>query len=140
MNRNLLIGLGVFLAVVAIGFFLVRKPSSTTKEVPVPGSNVEEKIVNEGPAREITVTANEYSFNPAGISVKAGEKIKLTLVNAGSVSHNLTIDELNVKTKLVSPGKSDTIEFTAEGDSNLVFYCNVGNHRNLGMEGKLEIK
>lgn len=140
MNKNLLIALGVFLAVIAAGLFLIRKPATTTKGVPVPGSDVTEKMVNEDPAREITVTANEYSFNPAGISVKTGEKIKLTLVNAGSTSHNFIIDKLNVQTKLVTPGKSDIVEFTAEGDMDLVFYCGIGNHRNLGMEGKIEIE
>jgi len=142
MNRNLLIGLGIFLAVIAIGFFLVKRPSPATNAMPVPGSNVEEKTVNEDalPAREITVTGTDYAFNPKSISVKAGEKIKLTFVNAGGTVHNFVIDELDVQTKMIGPGKSETVEFTAEGDSTLTFYCGVSNHRNLGMEGELTIE
>ena len=140
MNKNLLIGLGVFLAVIAAGFSLVGKPAVTTNTMPVPGSSVEEKIASEDttPAREITVTGTEYSFDSANITVKSGEKIKLTFVNAGSILHNLVIDELGIQTKMISPGKSETIEFTAEGNSTLTFYCGVSNHRALGMEGELK--
>ena len=141
MNKNLLIGLGVFLAVVASGFFLVRKSSPATNAMPTSGPGIGEQTVSDDatPAREITVTGTEYSFNPASIAVKKGERVRLTFVNAGTTLHNLVIDELNVATKMVSPGKSDTIEFAAEGDGTLAFYCGVSNHKNLGMEGELKI-
>lgn len=154
MNRNLLtgalagqallIGVGIFVAVVVAGFFLVKKPTSptSTQGMPLPQSTTEEKVVTEdlSPAREITVTGTEYSYNPASIIAKKGEKIKLTFINAGATTHNLVIDALNVKTKMVAPGKSDTIEFTLESDTNLVFYCSVPNHRNLGMEGEIKLE
>ncbi len=140
MNRNLLIVFGVFIAVILAGLIFIKKPATKTAGMPVPGSTAEEKVVNEEPAREITVTGTEYSFNPATISVKKGEKIKLTFINAGSTLHNLVIDSLGVQTKNVAPGKSDTIEFTVESDADLTYFCSISNHQSLGMEGELKIE
>jgi cytochrome c oxidase subunit 2 len=140
MNRNWLIALGVLIAVAAAGFFFIRKPAIKTAGMPVPESTVEEKTVNTEPAREITVTGTEYSFNPSSITVKKGEKIRLTFINAGSTLHNLVIDDLGVETKKIGPGKSDTIEFSVESDANLTYYCSISNHQSLGMEGELKIE
>lgn len=123
MNKNLLIAVGIFLVMVVVGLFLIKKPTNSGAKL-----------------TEITVTGNEYSYNPASITVKRGERIKLTFINAGTIVHNLVIDELNVKTKMIEPGKSNTIEFTVEGNSTLVFYCSIGNHKALGMKGELKIE
>ena len=129
-------------AVVAAGFFLMRKPKTTTTTMPVPGvTGVEEKAVaTEGEAREIEVSGDEYAYTPSSISVKKGEKVRITFTNNGNLPHNLVIDELALSTKTIVSGKSDMIEFTAEGDADLVFYCSIGNHKNLGMEGTIEVK
>ena len=133
---------GVMVAVVAAGFFLMRKPSApTTSEVPAPGATgVEEKVVEEGEVREIEVSGDEYAYTPSSISVKKGEKVRITFTNNGNLPHNLVIDELALSTKTIVSGKSDMIEFTAEGDADLEFYCSIGNHRNLGMQGELKIE
>lgn len=138
MNKNLLIAAGVFTAIVVVGLFLIKKPATPpqTQGMPVPQLTTQEKIVTN----EVTITGTEYSFNPASIIVKKGESIKLTFVNAGSSPHNLLIGELNIKTKTVFPGKSDTIEFTAKETGIFSFYCAIGNHQSLGMEGKIEIQ
>lgn len=126
------------MAIVVVGLFLTKRPgvSPQTQGMPVPQSTVQEKIVTN----EVTITGTEYSFNPASITVKKGESIKLTFVNAGSSPHNLVIDKLNVKTKNVFPEKSETIEFTTEETGTVSFYCSIGNHQSLGMEGKIEIQ
>lgn len=135
---------GVLIAVLAAGFFLTRKPktTTTTTTMPVPGAtNVEEKkVTQESEVRETAVSGKEYSYTPASITVKKGEKVKIVFTNNGNLPHNLVIDELGVSTKTVAPGKSDTIEFTAEGDANLTFYCSIGTHRAQGMEGTIEVK
>lgn len=145
MNKNLLAGLGVFLAVIIAGIFLIRKPVPiqpiATKGMPVPGSNVSEKIVTDNgtPAREIAVSGNEYSFIPSTITVKKGEKIKIIFTNTGNLPHNLVIDDLNVKTNVIGPGESDSVEFVTDSDSELSYYCSIGGHRDRGMEGKIEL-
>lgn len=143
-TKNIWLFAGVLVAVVVAGVFLVRKPktTATTSGMPVPGATgvEEKKVVEEEEVREIEVSGKEYSFSPSSVSVKKGEKIKITFTNNGNLPHNLVIDELGVSTKTIAPGKSDTVEFTAEGDVNLTFYCNIGNHRAQGMEGTIKIE
>ena len=132
-------------AVVIAGFFLIKKPQITqdTSGMPVPSTTgVEEKTVatDTEPVHEIAVSGDEYAFSPSSISAKKGEKVKLTFTNNGNLPHNLVINELGVFTKTIAPGQIDSIEFTAETDGSLEFYCSIGNHRTQGMEGTLEVK
>lgn len=120
------------------GFFFVRKPVPTTQKITATPTPVSPTTVREG--REIEVSADEYSFSPGAISVKKGEKIRLTFKNTGKLPHNYTIDELGVATKTIGGGQTETIEFTAEKSGTFTYYCGVGNHRSLGMEGKLEVR
>lgn len=89
--------------------------------------------------KEITVTGQNFSFTPSTITVKKGDKVKLTFKNAGGV-HDFTIDELGVKTKQIPGGQSDTVEFIADKAGTFEYYCSVGNHRQLGMKGTLTVE
>lgn len=142
---------GVLVAVILVVFLSPRKKNdqeALTQPVPAPGNEgVEETVVNtdggdveEGSAREIVVEGSEYSFSPASISVREGERVKLTFKNTGNLPHSFVIDELGVSTKTISAGQSETVEFIASSDGDIAFFCSVGNHRSLGMEGVLEVR
>ena len=153
-NKGLLIGLGVLVAAVVIGagFLLfggnkgtstytqtTRSPSPTTtvqsspQGSPTSGSSGQE-------VREITISGSEYKFTPGTINIKTGERVRITFRNTGRLPHNLTIDELDVETDTTPAGKETTVEFTASKGGTFTAYCRVGNHRALGMEGKVEVK
>ncbi len=88
---------------------------------------------------QITVYGSEFEFQPNSIQVKKGETVRLTFINAGTVEHDLVIDELNVRTQRLQPRASETIEFIADKTGTFSFYCSVEGHRQQGMEGKLAI-
>ena len=52
-------------------------------------------------------------------------------------NHDFVIDELNVKTKEIGAGKTDTVELTPNEVGTFEFYCSVGNHKQMGMKGTL---
>lgn len=54
--------------------------------------------------------------------------------------HDFVIDELNVKTKIVKDGESETVEFTPDQTGTFEFYCSVGQHRQMGMKGTLIVE
>lgn len=54
------------------------------------------------------ITIRNHRFEPATISVKAGQKIKLTITNAQSEAAEFESSELN-REKVVPPGSSATI-------------------------------
>jgi len=93
-----------------------------------------------GEAREIEVEGSEFSFSPSSITFAQGEKVRLTFKNTGKNPHNFVIDELGVSTKTIPGGGSDTVEFTAGKSGTFTFYCAVGNHRQQGMEGELNVQ
>lgn len=93
-----------------------------------------------GDVRTIEVEASEFSFRPAEIRVERDETVRLELVNAGQISHNLHLDGVDVKTETVQAGATDTIEFTASESGTIRFHCNVPGHEEAGMKGRLVVE
>lgn len=88
---------------------------------------------------KITVKANEFSYDVKEITVKKGEPVTITLVNEEGM-HDLLIDEFNVKTKELGAGEEETITFTPDKAGTFEYYCSVGEHRKMGMVGKLIVE
>jgi len=139
-NKGLLIII-ILVVLLVGGYFLfvgrtktLPAPGSVTREVPFNGGEVVTSV------RAVQLEGKEFSFTPSSISVKAGEKVRVSFTNAGSFPHNITFDGLNVASDTISPGESTTVEFTASESGTFNFYCSVGNHRAQGMEGSLEVE
>lgn len=122
-------------AVMEDGVMLEESAGQGGVMMPVPGENVAEKEA----IREIAVTARSFSFSPATITVKKGETVRLTLKNTGGL-HDLRIDEFKAATKQLQAGEEETIEFIADKTGTFEYYCSVGNHRAMGMVGKLIVE
>jgi nitrosocyanin len=91
-------------------------------------------------AKEFTVEAFEYTFDPLRLSVKKGSRVKITIKNTGSIVHNFVIDEFNVSSGDLNPGESAVVEFTADQSGSFAYYCSIPGHRDLGMEGKITVE
>lgn len=138
----------VIVIIAAVGYFIYgvqgksNEPSSMADVTETEETKDEEESMIEENAsvREIEVEGSEYSFSPSTITVTEGEVIKLTFTNTGAMPHNFIIDELGVNSNIIANGQSDTVEFTANRSGTFAFYCSVGNHRNLGMEGEIDVQ
>jgi nitrite reductase (NO-forming) len=53
------------------------------------------------------------------------------------MSHDFVIDELGVQSDKVNNGETATVQFVADKVGTFEYYCSVGNHRAMGMVGKL---
>jgi plastocyanin len=92
-------------------------------------------------ANEISLAAFEFGFTPGELTVRAGEKVTLTLTNtSGKMTHDWVVEGTDIRTKILNKGETDTIEFTIDEPGTYTFYCSVGNHRAQGMEGTLIVK
>ncbi len=158
MNKSMILGIGLVLLVAVVGggflFFNQNQQDSSTPTQPlpqgVPGSEINgtEVIVGEhdgdtmmeAEVNEIVVEASNFEFTPSAFSVKAGDKVSLTLKVVEGF-HDLVIEELDgVATNQIQADGEETIEFTVpEGVDSLTFFCSVGNHRALGMEGTITV-
>jgi uncharacterized cupredoxin-like copper-binding protein len=91
-------------------------------------------------SQAITVTARDtMRFEPSTITVRAGEPIQLTLVNAGKMPHDFTLREgvaRRVKVE-AGPGKSASGTFTIDRPGTYTFICDVSGHEAAGMKGTI---
>lgn len=146
MNRGLIIGIGVLAGAAIIAYLAIGQMSGEKtavsqpqqKQQPViqqeasPGSSLQSEMV-------INVTGSEYKYTPTAIDLVAGKPVKVVFKNGGKLPHDLMISDLGIKTSVIAGGKEETISFTPEKSGTFTFYCSVGNHRQLGMEGKLKV-
>jgi len=136
----LLVGAGCFGSSTAT----VSKGSPPPTEPPpaAAGANVQ-LGVNAGAAlgevREVMITAKQFSFEPAEVRVKVGERIRL-VVKSPDTTHGLAIPAFNVN-MTIEQGQSATAEFTADKAGTYPFFCSVfcGSGHG-GMKGSLIVE
>ncbi|MDP3941122.1 MAG: cupredoxin domain-containing protein [bacterium] len=161
-NRNMLI-IGLFVVIVLGvlgGIFVMNKSKSVptptpapqvTEATPTPEGAVVEVTQEASPSggamssetagatKTFNITASSFKFNPATITVKKGDSVTIVLTNSGG-NHNLVVDEFNARTKDLPSGATDTITFVANKAGTFEYYCSIGNHRQMGMVGKLIVQ
>jgi cytochrome c oxidase subunit II len=89
--------------------------------------------------KEIRMTAKKYEYDPAVITVKEGEHVKL-VITALDHDHGFKIDALHID-QLLKKGEPTTIEFTADTNGTFPFqcshFCGLGHK---GMKGELIVE
>jgi plastocyanin len=92
----------------------------------------------------VDVVGREYSFDPKNVVVRgaAGRPLEIRLKNEGSLAHNLKVsrgDQELGGTTTFQGGETRSARLDlAAGSYRMV--CTVGNHEELGMHGKIEIR
>lgn len=139
-SKGLLIGVGIFIAVVLAGGYFVLA-GNRAKPSPSPSPTADSgQALNAGEIKEVTVEGKEFSLSPSNLTLTKGEKVRIVFKNVGNMSHDFVIEGSNIRTRLVAPGGEEMLEFTPSESGTLTFYCSVGNHRVLGMEGEIEVE
>ncbi len=116
--------------------------TSTQNNPPSSGLNVgvgAGVTATTGGVKEFTVIGDNFSFVPSAITVKKGDKVKITFKNTEGF-HNFVIDEFGVATKSVQAPDTEVLEFTADKTGTFQYYCAVGSHRAMGMWGTLKVE
>jgi plastocyanin len=78
-------------------------------------------------------------FDQSSLSTKAG-KVTIKFANPSSVPHAVEIEGHGVEAKTDVVTKSDASVSADLKPGTYEFYCPVGDHKALGMEGKLTVK
>lgn len=92
--------------------------------------------------KAVDVVAKEYSFDPETIVLTGGGKLTVELDNQGTLAHNLRVldngkDIGGTPTFAGGEPRTGTVNLKP-GEYELL--CTVGDHAELGMKGKLEVK
>lgn len=72
---------------------------------------------------EITMTADQFSFDPPVLRVNQGDRVRLTL-HAADVVHGFYLDSYGLDTR-VEPGLSEQIEFVTDQPGKFRYRCSV---------------
>ena len=100
---------------------------------------VSEEETTIAEVREFTISGQNFSFTPSSITVKKGDKVKITFKSIDGF-HDFKIDEYGIATQQLKSPAEEVLEFTADKVGNFEYYCSVGSNRAMGMWGTFEVE
>jgi plastocyanin len=116
-------------------------PATEEIEKETESSSIEEDTSLSN-STEINLAMENYTFSEKEITAKAGSTITVKLTSKDGM-HDFVIDELMVKSKALADGQAQDVEIKIPADAGgktYEFYCSIGQHRKMGMIGKLIIE
>jgi uncharacterized cupredoxin-like copper-binding protein len=97
-------------------------------------------------AMALNVTAMEYTYEPAELSVPAGVPVAISISNKGSLAHSMEVElpeEAGGEQELeepIEPGSTAELFFTAPAEpGEYEIYCPVPGHKDQGMIATLVV-
>lgn len=91
------------------------------------------------PEDALEFVAVDIDFEDAPETAEAGE-VTIAIDNQGSLPHDVTFEELDDETVVEADGGETATETVELEPGTYTYYCNVGTHREGGMEGTLEVQ
>jgi plastocyanin len=109
---------------------------------------------SSGGSNNVSVTASEFKFDPADVTVTSGQTVNVSLKNTGSVDHTWVVLKQGVNdttstqfsadqalvTVKAAAGQTGTGSFTAPAAGQYEIICDVPGHLDSGMKGTLTVK
>jgi uncharacterized cupredoxin-like copper-binding protein len=83
------------------------------------------------------VTLTEFAIEPSMVHAEEGATLSVT--NAGTVEHNLAVADTDIKTEMLAPGESATLDLGDLKKGNYTLICEVAGHESAGMKAPLMI-
>ena len=142
----------------AVGIDTTAAPAASTPATAAPAAGTATMAPITGTTHEVKMIgdAQGYRFDPANITIKAGDGIKFTTVNGGP--HNVAFDpatipadvqsqlDANISEKMgqlssalkTNPGESVTVSFANIKPGKYPFHCTP--HLALGMKGEITVQ
>jgi uncharacterized cupredoxin-like copper-binding protein len=87
-------------------------------------------------ATAISVTTGDLFFDPKALAGAANADVVITITNNGALSHDFSIPDLGITSKLLNPGESTTVTVNAAA-GDYQFICTVPGHAEAGMTGTI---
>jgi uncharacterized cupredoxin-like copper-binding protein len=100
------------------------------------------RSVTVNPNSTVTVTGDEYSFDPGRVVVRGAGPLTIRLRNAGDLAHNLRLERNGEDvggTPTFAGGQTQAGRVNLE-HGRYEMICTVGDHADLGMTGELLVR
>lgn len=102
--------------------------------------NENDSMMEEDPnAKVFEVGGENFAFDVKEIKVKKGDTVKINFTSVSGF-HDWVVDEFDAKTAQVNTGGKTSVTFVADQAGTFEYYCSVGQHRAMGMIGKLIVE
>ena len=88
----------------------------------------------------VRIVAKEYSFDPSTIIVRKRGLVRITLVNKGSLAHNLVLEGKVTVIPTLRAGATKSAGRMGFEGGEYEFVCTVGDHAELGMRGTIKVE
>lgn len=122
------------------------EPTTDPTETTTPTSSPPSSNVTGSAAQSIVVDVQltgaypvNIAYDPARIEVPAGSLVTLRFTNNDLnpvANHDWVLEGVDeAATEVIANGETTEITFAAPDVGEYAFYCSVGNHRSVGMEG-----
>ena len=95
-----------------------------------------------GKARTISVSETDFALAPKDLTVKAGTAVTFDVRNDGATDHSLEVEGPEGEAELeqdLAPGGRGSLEVSFSKPGTYEWYCPVGNHKDMGMEGTITV-
>lgn len=145
MSRRSALGLGALLGTSALVLAACgddepdASSTATSTSENTESSTSSSSSASEAPAaggtQTLAVDSVDFSYELPQDTFSAGT-YEITVTNRGNATHDLIVERDGADVEgsdQIGPGESSTFEVTLE-EGDYVFYCSVGNHRQMGME------
>lgn len=128
----------LFMLPLLIGIILVsgctgQQSSQTTSDKST------SSITPTGEVKEFTIRESNFKLSPSNITVSQGDLVRITVV-VDQGTHDLFVEGYGIRVNVASSGKSQAMEFVADKSGIFKMWCEVADHRDLGMEGQLIVQ
>ncbi|HEY0828987.1 MAG TPA: cupredoxin domain-containing protein, partial [Bacilli bacterium] len=87
---------------------------------------------------QLLIRAADFSFNPSSLRIKANEKIRITLDNAGDVEHDFEIVGTDIHVH-AGPGLKSVTTATIEKAGTYKAICTLPGHKEAGMISVVQV-
>ena len=89
--------------------------------------------------KEFTIIESNFKLTPNNITVNKGDNLKIVIFNSEGI-HNFFIEGYDIRVNTISAGNSKIISFTADKSGIFNVWCDVDDHKSLGMIGQLKVE
>ena len=128
------------LAAFALGAFLALAMATCGGDDET-STTTTEALTAPGGAETITVRETEFELDPANPRIDQAGTVEFKVENDGQAVHALEIEGPGGESKTddIEPGGTAALTADLNEPGSYEWYCPVGNHRELGMEGEITV-
>ncbi len=93
------------------------------------------------PVATVTISETDFKLRPANPTIPKPGVVEFTAKNDGQSPHALEVEGPTgeAETEVIQSGETTKLKVDLSRPGTYVMYCPVGNHRELGMVGKVKV-